>query len=213
MPVMTLATNQRYYGFEPAHLLQCAARVLTRIAGLPPERARVSARSLQQDFALDTIQARALVDDFIQNGLLQRHAEYANDFAVTPRFMEVAAARVVDPMSRSKARQMVASAAKVAERINRQWTRNPLEIDALAVSGSFMSRSSHVSEITFGIVVRPRPMTRRWTLWRRASKSDGASQIRHAFCDLSSFVNAYIAVDSQGLIRPFSVVYKAEAFE
>jgi len=211
MPGMTLATNQRYYGFEPAQLLQCAARVLTRVSGLPPERARVTARNLQQDFALDTIQGRALVDEFVENGLLQRHAEYTHDFALTPRFMEIAAARVIEPMPRAKARQIVAAAAKVAERINRQWTRNPLEIDALAVSGSFMSRSAHLPEITFGIVVRQRPMTRRWTLWRRSSKSDGASQIRQAFCSLSSFVNAYVAIDSQGLIRPFSVVYKAEA--
>jgi hypothetical protein len=209
----TLVTQQRYYGFEATQLLQSAARVLTRVAGLPPERARVSARHVQQDFAIDTVQAQALVDDFVEDGLLQRHTQHRGDYQLTPRFLEFASARVVEPMPRSKAKQLVTAACKLADRINAQWTRNPLEVDALAVSGSYMSRSAELSELTLGIIVRPRPVARRFNWWRRANKSEGASEIQHEFREMSSFVNAYIAIDTQGIMRPFSIIYKADAHD
>jgi hypothetical protein len=40
--------------------------------------------------------------------------------------------------------------------------------------------------------------------------SDGAIQIQNEFRELSSFVNAYIAIDTQGLVRPFSIVFRGE---
>ena len=207
----TLVAHQRYYGFEATQLLQAAARVITRVAGLPPERARVSARNLQQDFALNTVQGQILVDDFVEDGLLRRHQAHKSDYQLTPRFMEFASARIVEPMPRSKAKQLVSAACKVAERVNGQWSRNPLEIDALAVSGGYMSRSAELSELTLGIVVRQRPVARRFRWLRRHDKHEGASEILQEFRELSSFVIAYLAIDTQGLMRPFSVIYKADA--
>jgi hypothetical protein len=213
MAARTLVAQQRYYGMEPTQLLQSVARVLTRVAGLPPERARISVRHVQQDFALDTVQGQVLVENFVEDGLLRRHGERRGDYQLTPRFLEIATARVVEPMPRAKARQLIAAACKVAERINAEWTRNPLAIDALAVSGGYMSRSAELSELTLGIIVRARPMGRRFRFFRRANNDEGADAIRREFRDMSSFVNAYIAIDTQGIMRPFSVVYKADAHD
>ena len=213
MRARTLVADRRYYGFEATHLLQAAARVLTRVAGLPPERARVSARHVQQDFALNTVQGQALVEDFVQDGLLRRHTENRSDFQLTPRFLEFASARVVVPMPRAKAKQLVVAACKVAERINKEWVRCPLEVDALAVSGSYMSRSAELSELTLGIIVRSRPVARRFNWFRRGHSTEGATEIQKEFCDMSSFINAYVAIDTQGIMRPFSIVYKADAHD
>jgi hypothetical protein len=211
MAARTLSAQRRYYGMEPMQLLQATARVLTRVAGLPPERARVSGRSVQQDFALDTVQGQALVENFVEDGLLRRHAERRGDYQLTPRFLEFASARVVEPMPRAKARQLVSAASRLAERINAEWARNPLEVDALAVSGSYMSRSAELPELTLGIIVRPRSAARRFRFFRRVNADEGASRIQNEFRDMSSFVNAYIAIDTQGILRPFSVIFKAEA--
>ena len=209
MTARTLVADKQYYGLEATRLLQAASRIINRVAGMPPDRARVSARHLQQDLAVNTIQGQVLVREFVEGGLLQRHA-HQNDFQLTPRFLEVASARVVEPMTRAKARQIVTVACKTAQRINADWTRNPVMVDALAVSGSYMSRSDKLSDLMLGIVVKKRPAQSRFSFWRKMNTSDGAIQIQNEFRELSSFVNAYIAIDTQGLVRPFSIVFRGE---
>jgi hypothetical protein len=209
MTARTLVADKQYYGLEATRLLQAATRVLLRVAGMPPERARVSARHLQQDFAVNTMQGQVLVREFVEGGLLQRHG-HQDDFQLTPRFLEVASARVVEPMTRAKAKQIVAVACKTALRINADWTRNPVMVDALAVSGSYMSRSDKLSDLMLGIVVKKRPAQSRFSFWRKMNTSDGAIQIQNEFRELSSFVNAYIAIDTQGLVRPFSIVFRGD---
>jgi hypothetical protein len=209
MTARTLVADKQYYGLEATRLLQAASRVINRVAGMPPDRARVSARHLQQDFAVDTMQGQVLVREFVEGGLLQRHA-HQGDFQLTPRFLEVASARVVEPMTRAKARQIVTVACKTAQRINADWTRNPVMVEALAVSGSYMSRSDKLSDLMLGIVVKKRPAQSRFSFWRKMNTSDGAVQIQHEFRELSSFVNAYIAIDTQGLVRPFSIVFRGD---
>ena len=53
-----LLKHRHYFGVEPLKLRAAAARIVARIAGLPPERARVTARQLHHDFGVDTTEGR-----------------------------------------------------------------------------------------------------------------------------------------------------------
>ncbi len=205
----TLVTHRRYFGVEPLKLRAAAARVMTRVAGLPSHRARVTARSLRQDFGMDTAEGQALVDEFVAHGLLRPGSPTRDDFRLTRRFTELASARVVDPLPRARARLLLAQACEYAARINAEWSRNPLEIEMIAPFGSYMSREHELAELSLGVVVRLRPTSRR-ARWRMATKAEGAGQIRAAFRELSSFVRVRVVNDAQLLPRPFAVAFHAE---
>ncbi len=209
MPNRTLVTRRRYFGIEPVKLRAAAARVLTRIAGLPPDRARVTARHLRQDFGVNTAEGKALVDEFVAEGLLRPGSATRSDFRLTRRFTELASARIVDPLPRERARLLLAQACEYAARINAEWSRNPLEIAMIAPFGSYMSRERELAELSLGIVVRARPASRR-ARFRMATKAEGANQIRAAFRELSSFVRVRVVHDAQLLPRPFAVAFQAE---
>ena len=49
-----LLKHLHYFGVEPLRLRAAAARIVARVAGLPPERARVTSRQLLMDFGIDT---------------------------------------------------------------------------------------------------------------------------------------------------------------
>lgn len=205
----TLVTHRRYFGIEPLKLRAAAARVMTRVAGLPSHRARVTARNLRQDFGMDTVEGQVLVDELVAHGLLRPGSPTRDDFRLTRRFTELASARVVDPLPRARARLLLAQACEYAARINAEWSRNPLEIEMIAPFGSYMSREHDLAELSLGIVVRLRPTSRR-ARWRMATKAEGASQIRAAFRELSSFVRVRVVHDAQLLPRPFAVAFHAE---
>ena len=93
--------------------------------------------------------------------------------------------------------------------INAQWARVPLEVEAIAAYGDYMSRDPHLGALALGVVVRTRPETRR-ARWRMATKADGASAIRSAFRDLDAFVTARLVTELKSLPRPFAVVFQAD---
>jgi len=210
MKVRTLVSHQRYFGMEPMALRHAAGRVLLRIHGLPPERARISAQRLREDFGLDTAGGDELVQEFLNGGLLEPHAERAGEYRITDRFVEFASARIVSPLPRVRAKALLDQACRVAEEINAEWLRNPLEIDAIMVSGDYMSRQHELSELTLWVLVRPRMRVRvpRWAAL--ASKSEGASAIRHALRKLSSFVVVHLVTEISSMPRPFSVAFRAD---
>ena len=204
----TLISHRLYFGIDAVKLRLGSSRVASRIVGLPPERARVSARHLWQDFGVDPAEGQALVEVFLAQGLLKSQGERTDDYVLTERFLEFAAARVVEPLLRSRAKLLVAEAGTLAERINTEWTHNPYEIELVAPFGSYMSRDEQLAELNLGIVLRSRDLARR-SRWRRtASKVDGASEIRTAFRKLSSFVAAEVIKDRRLLPRPFAVVFQ-----
>jgi hypothetical protein len=207
MGVRTLVTDRRYFGVDPLKLRAAAWRVLARVAGLPPDRARVSARHLRQDFGVSTIEGQALIDELVANGLLRPRTEMPSDYRLTRRFAEYASARVVDPLPRARARHLLAMACALASEINANWTRNPLEIEMVAPFGRYMSRDEQLAELPLGIVVRARPGSRR-AHWRMATKADGANEIRAAFRELSSFVRVRLVNDTRLLPRPFAVAFQ-----
>ncbi|TMH32008.1 MAG: hypothetical protein E6H66_14825 [Betaproteobacteria bacterium] len=204
----TLITERRYFGLGAIEFRAASARVLARVAGLPRDRVRVSARSLRQDFAMNTLVGGAFVDGLVADGLLEVESEGRHDYRLTDRFVEFATARVVEPLTRQRARELLARASRLAARINVEWPKNPLEIEALASYGSYMSRDAVLSELSLGIVVRSRHVSRRARWGRMMTNAEGAREIRSAFRDLSSFVRVHLVNELRQLRRPFAVAFE-----
>jgi hypothetical protein len=208
MKSRTLIAHHRYFGVDAMQLRTAAGRVLTRVVGLPPARARVRADHLKHDFAVDTVEGDALLHELVDGGLLRPAAQAPGDFEVTDRFREFATARVVEPLARERARQLLARACDIARHVNAEWNRNPLVVDALAVSGSYMSREAELTDLVLGVVVGSRDTPRRARWGRMANKQAGAQAIRTELQALSSFVAVHFVTDAAELPRPFAIVYR-----
>ena len=206
MRVRTLITQHDYYGMDAMALRAATSRVLSRLAGAPSD-AQLSGRSLRNDFAVDTQFGSTLVHQLVADGLLEAD-ETRDEYRITDRFVEFATARVVDPLSRERARQIVARAATLAQRINEESRRNPLEIEMVAPFGSYMSRDDQLAELPLGIVVVARAWERRARWGRMQTKGEGAHGIRNAFRKLSSFVQVKLVSETRMLPRPFSVAFQ-----
>jgi len=212
MKARTLVTQRSYYGMDPLSLRAATARVFARVVGLPAERARVSARNLHQDFGVgDAAAGQALIAEFVAEGLLDPPNELQPDYGLTDRFVEFAFARVVEPLPRERAKQLLARACELAARINAQWSRNPLEIELVAPFGGYMTRDKHLAELSLGVVVRPRPSSRRARWGRIETKTDGAHDIRAALRDISSFIHVRMVMTRERLPRPFAVAFQDDS--
>jgi hypothetical protein len=208
MKPRTLITQHLYFGLDAERLRDASGRVLSRVVGLPPERARVRVEHLQQDFRVDAAEGKALVDEFVAEGLLQPRAERVGDYYLTERFVEIAAARIVEPLPRGRAKYLLDQASELAARVNAEWTRNALEIDSVVTFGRYMSLDEQLAALDLAVIVRARGPARR-TRWKRMStKAEGASEIKAAFRKLSSFVHLQILKDMRLLPRPFAVVFQ-----
>jgi len=207
MKERTLLADRLYFGLEPDRLRSSAQRVLTRVSGLRREHARISARNLRQDFELTTVEGQMLVDEFVAKGLLRERTTSAGHYRPTRRLAEIANARVVPPLSRARAKLLVAKAIELATRINVRWSRNPLEIETIATFGGYMSRETEIADVGLGIVLRVRPLARRSRFLKVAPKADGAREIRAAFTALSSYVHVQLVNEIRDVPRPFAVVF------
>jgi len=208
MRVRTLITQREYFGMNALALRAATGRVLARLAGVSPGAAQLSARILRQDFAVDTLMGSALVHDLVAEGLLEAHEEARDEYRITSRFLEFATARVVDPLPRDRARNLLTRASALAQHINADWARNPLEIEMVAPFGSYMSRDAQLAELLLGIVVRARAPERRARWGRMLDRRDGAREMRNAFRALSSFVQVKMVSEAARLPRPFAVVFQ-----
>jgi len=208
MRARTLVTHRRYFGLDAVSLRAATGRVLSRVVGLPRDRARITDSQLRVDFGVDTVDARALVEGMVEGGLLQPRAEQ-RDYRITDRFYEFAAARIVEPLPRPRAKQLVGQADELARRVNAEWTRNPLIIEAVAPFGAYMSRDPYLDELPLGLVVGNRPASQR-ARWRTIGKAEGVQEIRDAFGGLSSFVRLRLVTGLVDLPRPFAVSFQAE---
>ena len=204
----TLITHRLYFGVEAERLRDGSGRVLSRVAGLAPERARVSAQHVLQDFGMDVAQGQTLIGALVAEGLLRPRAERQGDYFPTERLAELATARVVDPLPRVEARLIVSKAGELAARINAESTRNPLAIEAVAVFGSYMSLDDELADLELAAVFRARAPAHGFRWRPMATKADGASEIRHALRALSPFVHAQVVTDLHVVPRPFAVVFQ-----
>lgn len=209
MKARTLIADRLYYGLAPVRLRAATARALARVVGLAPERARISATNLRHDFAVDTVQGEALVNELVADGLLEPPTGQFPGYGLTKNFLELAGARIVEPLPRTRAKQLLGEACALAERINEEDVHNPLMVIAFAVYGDYMSREHQLAELSLGVVVELRPVSRRMRFGRSLRKSEGAHAVRDAFRRLSSFMRVRLVTDVRTLPRPFSLVFEA----
>ena len=209
MKIRSLISNQLYFGLEPLNLRRGTERTLSRVFGLPPDRVRVNRETLREDFRLDIGEADALVNSFVTGGLLQADPENAGNYRLTERFHEFAQARVVAPLERAEAKDLVDKACRLAAQINAQRTWNPVMIDMLGVSGSYMSRSEHIADLKLWPVVKTRAQIRPRRFGSPMTKAEGSSEIREALRALSPFILVHLVTDTASVERPFSVPFRA----
>jgi hypothetical protein len=208
----TLVTHRRYFGLDPLRLREASGRVIARVVGLPPERANVSAADLRRDLGVDTEVGRTVVEEMVAEGLLAPRPEAPDCYRVTGRLAELAAARVVEPLPRAKARALVGRACELARTINADWSRNPLVVTSVAPHGVYLSRDPHLDVLPVGVVVGLRPASRR-ARFRMQQKPEGARDIRAAFRALSSFVEVQLVTQVADLPSPFAVVFHDDSTE
>jgi hypothetical protein len=207
MKVRTLISNQLYFGLEPLVFRRGAGRVLARVGRSPAENARISLQMLAQDFRLQPATAEALLQALLAKKLMEPFPGHATDYRLTERFSEFALARVVPPLSRARAKELLDQACRLAEKINDEWTANPLMIHMVAVSGEYMSRSNRISELTLWPVVKRRVNVRR-RFGATISKADAVAEIGTALRRLSAFIVVRIVSDKGAVARPFAVPFR-----
>jgi hypothetical protein len=208
MKIRTLISNQLYFGLEPLVFRRGAGRSLARVAKLPPEQGRVNAQTVGKDFRLDAAAAHTLVDEFVAKGLLQPDPKRAGEYRLTDRFAEFAMARVVPPLPRMRAKELLDQACRLAAKINAEWKHNPLMIHMIAVSGSYMSRHNRISDLTLWPVLKRRREVSARPFGSSTTKADGASEISSAFRALSSFIVVRTVAEKTKIERPFAVPFR-----
>lgn len=208
MKIRTLISNQLYFGLEPLAFRRGTGRTLQRVTKLPPEKALVNAETLSKDFRIDPAGAEALLETFVAKGLLQSDGCPRGEYRPTELFKEYALARVVPPLTRLRAKELLDQACALAARINADWTHNPLLIHLIAVSGDYMSRHTHLADLTLWPVVKRRPEATTRRFRSPVTKADGAAEIRSALRALSTFVVVNVVADKTTIERPFAVPFR-----
>ena len=203
-----LIDGQRYFGLDALALHAGAGRVLERLAAQTPHHLRLDVRSLAEDFRLDAGATSTLLTALLVGGLMQ--PDGAGAYRPTRRFREYAAACVVKPLSRARAKTLVGRANQLAAKINADWTKNPYQIQKIAVSGSYMSRCDPLPELSLSLVLRRRVQVR-GRRWRPSlTQKIALRQIAGAMKALSSFVVVHLTADVQAIPRPFSFAFAAD---
>jgi hypothetical protein len=205
---MTLVTTRLYFGVDALRLRDATGRVLSRVQGLPPDRATIRLDALVEDFRVSAAASRAMVDQMVQSGLLQRLGPSSVEFGITDRFRQYAEARIVEPLPRARAQFLVTHIRDLAEQFNRTASSNRYEIDEVAVFGSYMSLDPGVSEVSLGVTGRRRMPRERPASGRETMPTEGKERIRSLFESQNSFVRVSFYQKLQDVPRPFSVIFR-----
>ena len=210
MKTPTLVANRLYYGLDALRLRDSTDRVLSRVVGIPPDRATVALQALAQDFHLGTAASRAVVDEMVQTGLLERLSPSGMEFGITDRFRALAKARVIQPLPRRDAQLLLSHLAEIAGRFNRMAITNKYEIAALAVFGSYMSLDEDLPDVSIGVTGRRRPPAPVPDSGRATRPTEGTDAIRSLFEQQSTYLRVSFFQQLQEVPRPFSVVFRDE---
>lgn len=211
MKPMMLVAKHLYFGLDPLRLRDGAERVLARMPEAERHAPRVGLGALVQDLELDTRLGRTVIDKMVAGGMLEPVAPDATEYAVTDRFRAIAHARIVEPLPRGDAQQLLTHCAEIAARFNRSATRNEYEIAAIAVYGAYMSRLTDLAELTIGITGRRRAPVVRPLIGRASAQTEGTADIRAMFERRSSFLQVGFFKRVADMPRPFNVVFRAES--
>jgi hypothetical protein len=135
MKPLTLVTKRSYFGGLDALQLRAATgRVLSRLHGLPANRAVIRIDALEQDFRVTPSASRDLAAQLVASGLLRRLDDAGNEFGITDKFRQYAVARIIEPLPRTRARMLLEYLADLAAQFNRTALRNKYEIEAIAAA-------------------------------------------------------------------------------
>ena len=208
MKTMTLVTRRLYFGVDALRLRDATGRVLSRLQGLPPDRATVRLDALVEDFRVSAAASRMMVEQMVKDGLLERLSPRGTEYGITDKFRQCAEARLVEPLPRTRAQMLLAHIADLAERFNRSASYNKYEIEAIAVFGDYMSLDADLAELSVGVTGRRRPPGERPASGRVSEPTEGTEQIRALLETQSSFVQASFYQRLQDVPRPFSVIFK-----
>ena len=199
-----LIAHQRYFGLEARALRAGAERMLGRMSAQASGQTWINVRSIGEDFALDPTASGTLLRAFLAGGLLYPDGD--GGYYATPLFREYALAQVVIPLSRSLARDLMNKACHVAAVFNADSRRNPFLIRRLLVSGSYMSRSNLLPELSLWIELRRRVQPQAPLL----DKEDALRQIKASISEVGSIVEVHLVTDDKNVPRPFSVVFECK---
>lgn len=205
-----LVADREYFGLEAEALRAGAERTLARLSKQSPEEQRIDVHTLSEDFRSDAAGAAVLLSTFLAGGLL--HPNGTGAYLPTRHFRQCALSCVVAPMSRERAKSVIDRACKLAEQINREWTRNPFRIKTIVVSGSYMTRRKELSELSLSLGLSRRQEARAGGSTSTQDRDEAGRQIVHAMSKLSSFITVRIVSERHAVPRPFSVVFQAEQF-
>lgn len=210
MKTLTLVTRRLYFGVDARRLRDATERVLLRVQGLPPDRARVNLDALTHDFGWNPATSRSIVEQMIQGGMLQRLSPHAAEFGITDKFRRCAQARIVDPLPRERAQLLLSHLCDIARKFNEAEQRNKYEIDIIAVYGQYMTNEHELTELALGVTGRRRPPVERPLFGRATVPTEGTEQIRQVLVSPSGFITVSFIQKLADLPKPFSVVFKAD---
>lgn len=208
MPPLTLVNRKLYFGVEASRLRDAAVRVLTRLHGLPPDRAIVKVDALLDDFRIGVAASQAMIEGMVRHGALLPLAE-RGEYAVTDKFREIAQAEIVEPLTRARAKMILDHVAELAWHFNRAAQDNKYEIDALAAFGAYMKLEPDVSELSIAVTGRHRAPPARPAIGRGTQLTKGHEEIRRMIEGQSRFVRARFFRSLDEVPRPFAVVFKS----
>ena len=206
----TLVANRLYFGLEALRLRESTDRVMARVVGVPAERATVGLEAIAQDFRLGTAASRAVVEEMVKGGLLERLTPTGMEYGITEKFRVLAKARLIQPLPRRDAQMLIAHIADAASHFNRTTLVNKYEIAAIAVFGSYMSLDQDLPDVSIGVTGRRRPPVPLPASGRATRPTEGTDAIRALFEQQSSYLRVSFFQQLQEMPRPFSVVFKDE---
>jgi hypothetical protein len=212
MKTMTLVARHLYFGMDPLQLRDAANRVLSRVPEDKSAAVAVKLDALIEDLHLTPSASRAIIEEMVQSGVLMQLPPSVGDaYGLTPRFREIARARIIEPLERSQAQLLLAHCAEVADKFNRTAHRNKYEIEAVAVYGHYMTRHKSMADLELGITGRHRrPLNQKTFIGRATTPTEGTSEIRALFEKQSGFIDVTFYKKLSSVPRPFSVIFKAD---
>jgi len=211
MKTMTLVARHLYFGMDPLRLRDAANRILTRVPEDTSISAAVRLDALIEDLHLTPAASRAIIEEMVESGVLKKLPPAGGAaYGITPRFREIARARIIEPLERSQAQLLLSHCTEVAEKFNRSALRNKYEIEALAVYGHYMTRNKAIAELELGVTGRHRRPGLKNFIGRATTPTEGTEDIRALFEKQSGFIEVRFFKKLVDVPRPFSVIFKSD---
>ena len=206
--IKRLIAGRLYFGLDASVLHAGAERLLDRVGSAKPHGRAIDKRALAEDFGVVSHGSSALLTEFLMAGLLQ--PDGSGSYLPTPLLKEYAKACVVMPLTRDRAKALVARVGELASRVNARWVRNAFVIEAVAVTGSYMSRRNPLAELSLWLIVRRRSERRGAGAGVALSSDPDVRKIGAAMKAMSSFIQVRVATDRDRVERPFAIVFQAD---